>query len=212
MNPIEIRSQQQLDELKQKHGEAFFTMQKESIEAIVKLTDDQIDELFLLYQRLLFIFTAEKSATIETPCDALLLEFFINIEMAKFFDSPSKKYPTATLKNFVEIREVQDLLDNHSHNIKRLKDYRDKELAHHEMGATKKIDPKPVIEYQELLKEINDILFKVLYVYSKLNAQRLGNHNLFEELLHRNELLRDYYSNKEMLGKKATIETEEVAK
>ena len=212
MNHIEIYSQQQLDELRQKHGETFFTMQKESIDLIEKLTDAQIDELFSLYQRLLFIFIAEKSATIETPCDALLLEFFINIEMAKFFDSRNKKYPTATLKNFVVIREVKDLLDRHRDKIICLKDYRDKELAHHEMGAINKVDPKPVIEYQELLKEINDVLFKVLYVYSKLNVQRLGNHNLLEELLSRNELLRDYHSNKKMLGKKATIETEEVTK
>jgi hypothetical protein len=201
MNPIEIHSQQQLDEIRQKYGEAFFTMKKDSIEAIENFSDDQVEELFLLFKKLLSIFAIENSTTIKNSSDEFLLRFFIDMEMAKLFDKPTERYKTATLRNFLSICELNEIFAKHKDSIDKLTTYRGKVLAHTDLDAMDKIDPKPIIEYTGLLKEITVILFKVFCILQ--TQPRLCEHDMLEKLLSSDAALR------KMLGKNIEFRVKE---
>ena len=70
---IPITSNQQLKELQEQYGEAFFTFRKESVELIQNFSDKKCQKIGQLSQRLHFIFIIESNATFKNPSDECIL-------------------------------------------------------------------------------------------------------------------------------------------
>jgi len=204
---IPINSEQELKNLKKQHGNRLFTFKKESVEIIQSFNEEKCQKIGQLFQRLQFIFIVESSATIKNPSDALMLDFFINMEIAKLLDKPpwiNKKGKiinnTVTLKEFKDIAEINEIIEKNDDKIDKIITFRNKSLAHSDFDRST-IEVLPVMDYLDMLREFSDILFKILYFISESKKDELKGHNILFEISKRIASMKSFYSNESNLNK-----------
>jgi len=208
---ISITSNQQLKELQEQYGEAFFTFRKKSVELIQNFNDKKCEKIGRLFQQIQYIFIMESSATIGNPSDEILLEYFISMEIAKLFDTfewvdkngkIQKNKNAVTILEFNEINEINEILKKYKENIKSARTYRDKFIAHSDYNSSKYgEDILPTAFQLEMLREFSGILFKILYLISRFKKEELGGHDILIEIHERLQAMRKFYSDENNLDK-----------